>query len=121
MRSRRLGSLLRHSGAGTPAAPIYDTRCRHITIFSAALGLPKSFHIYVPPGLGAGERAPTLYLLRGHEREWVNKLEDPTRGGTNVVDVYERLRAAGRVGPLIMVFPGLSSADNHVPGLLVNM
>jgi hypothetical protein len=121
MRLRRLSSLLRQDGAPAAAAPIYDTRCRHITLFSAALGVRKSFYIYVPPGLETGERAPALYLLRGHEREWVNKLEDPTRGGTNVVDVYERLHAAGRVGPLIMVFPGLTSDDNRVPGLLVNM
>jgi dienelactone hydrolase len=56
-----------------------------------------------------------------HEREWINPHEDATRAGTNVIDVYERLRAAGQVGPLLLVFPGMSSDDNRVPGLLVNM
>jgi hypothetical protein len=56
-----------------------------------------------------------------HEREWINPHEDSTRAGTNVIDVYERLRAAGQVRPLLLVFPSMSSDDNRVPGLLVNM
>ena len=111
---RRTDSLL-------PAPPVYDTRARYVTFFSAALGIFKSFYIYIPPDLGAGQRAPTLYFLRGHEREWINPHEDATRAGTNVIDVYERLRAAGQVGPLLLVFPSMSSDDNRVPGLLVNM
>jgi hypothetical protein len=101
--------------------PVYDPRIRHETFFSAALGIFKSFYIYVPPALPAGQRAPALYFMRGHEREWINPREDGTRGGTNIVDVYERLRAAGRVGPLVLVFPGLASDDNRVPSVLVNM
>ena len=104
-----------------PAPPIYDLRARYVTFFSAALGIFKSFYIYIPPELGVGQRAPALYFLRGHEREWINPREDAPRAGTNVIDVYERLRAAGRVGPLLLVFPGMSSDDNRVPGLLVNM
>jgi hypothetical protein len=111
---RRTDSLL-------PAPPVYDTRARYVTFFSAALGIFKSFYIYIPPDLGPGQRTPALYFLRGHEREWINPHEDSTRAGTNVIDVYERLRAAGQVGPLLLVFPSMSSADNHVPGLLVNM
>jgi putative esterase len=111
---RRTDSLL-------PALPVYDLRARYVTFFSAALGIFKSFYIYIPPDLRAGQRAPTLYFLRGHEREWINPHEDATRGGTNVIDVYQRLRAAGRVGPLLLMFPGMSSDDNRVPGLLVNM
>jgi S-formylglutathione hydrolase FrmB len=104
-----------------PAAPVYDTRARYVTFFSAALGIFKSFYIYIPPDLATGQRAPVLYFLRGHEREWVNPHEDSTRAGTNVIDVYERLRAIGQVGPLLLVFPSTSSDDNRVPGLLVNM
>ncbi|HWQ13038.1 MAG TPA: alpha/beta hydrolase-fold protein [Roseiflexaceae bacterium] len=100
--------------------PTYDRRVRHVTFFSRALAVPRALYIYVPPDLPAGERAPSLYLLRGHEREWVNPQEDASRGG-NVIDVYERLRAAGRVGPLVLVFPGMTSADGRVPGLLTNM
>lgn len=111
---RRADSLL-------PAAPVYDTRARYVTFFSAALGIFKSFYIYIPADLRAGRRAPALYFLRGHEREWINPHEDAARAGTNVIDVYERLRAAGQVGPLLLVFPSMSSDDNRVPGLLVNM
>ena len=38
-----------------------------------------------------------------------------------MIDVYEDLRTAGRVGPLALVFPGTSSDDNRIPGILVNM
>lgn len=101
--------------------PHYDPRVRHVTLASSALGIARSFYIYVPPELAAGQRAPALYLLRGHEREWVNPREDATRGNRNVIDVYEHLRRAGKISPLVLVFPGLASPDNRVPGLLVNM
>ena len=32
-----------------------------------------------------------------------------------------KICAAGRVGPLALVFPGTSSDDNRIPGMLVNM
>jgi hypothetical protein len=121
MRRRRLGNLLRQANMPPLSAPVYDPRCRRAAFFSAALGFRKSFYVYVPPGLGIHERAPALYLLRGHEREWVNKREDATRGGRNIIDIYEQLHAAGQVGPIILIFPGLASDDNRVPGLLVNM
>lgn len=113
--------MSRRTQPAQTAPPAYDPRSRHITFFSPALGIDKSFYIFVPPDLADGQRAPALYLLRGHEREWINMREDPSRGGKNVIDVYERLRAAGLVGPLILVFPGMTSDDNRVPGLLVNM
>jgi hypothetical protein len=103
-----------------PLPPAYDPRVRLVTFFSAALGIFKSFYIYIPPNLHADQRIPAIYFLRGHEREWVNPHEDTTRGGSNVIDVYERLRADGAVGPLLLVFPNMASDDNHVPGLLVN-
>jgi hypothetical protein len=102
-------------------APVYDRRVRHVTLASAALGIDKSFYIYVPPDLPAGGRAPSVYFLRGHEREWINTAEDSTRQGQNIIDVYERLRAAGAIDPLILVFPGTTSDDNRIPGMLINM
>ena len=91
-----------------PEPPIYDWRVRHVRFFSAALGIPKSFYIFVPPDLPAGDRAPALFFLRGHEREWINPAEDTTRRNTNIIDVYERLRASGTIGRLILIFPGTS-------------
>jgi S-formylglutathione hydrolase FrmB len=101
--------------------PNYDPRATQVTFYSPALGVRRSFFVYVPPTLGAGQHAPALYLLRGHEREWLNPAEDGSRGGVTAIDVYERLRAAGRVGPLVLVFPGTTSDDGRVPGLLTNM
>jgi S-formylglutathione hydrolase FrmB len=69
-------------------------------------------HLYLPPGYaGSREHYPVLYLLRGHEREWVNFREDASRQGENTLDVYERLLAAGEVGPMILVMPSLTSDD----------
>lgn len=100
---------------------IYDSRVQHLGIDSHALGTEKYLYVYTPPDLTPGSRAPVLYLLRGHEREWINCEQDKSRGTTNVIDVYERLRAARRIDPMILVFPSMSSDDNKIPGLLVNM
>jgi len=87
------------------------------------LGIEKSFYIYLPPSDDSTTetRFPVLYLFRGHEKEWVNPREDASRQGETVIDVYEELLAAGEIGPMILVFPGISSDDNSVPGMLVNM
>lgn len=103
------------------APPTYDARAQRVAIASAALGIPKHSYVYVPPDLTPGARAPSVYFLRGHEREWINPAEDATRGERNVIDAYLDLRAAGRVGPLVLVFPGLASDDNAIPSVLVNM
>src|SRR4051812_41697030 len=101
-----------------------DARVRRVTIDSKALGVKKNFYISLPPGYhkvsNAGNRYPTLYLFRGHEHEWVHRWQDRSRNGRTVVDVYRELLHAGKVGPMILVFPGISSDDNRVPGLLVN-
>ena len=100
----------------------YDARAEKVRIESAALGIAKEFYVYTPPGYAQspGRRYPVLYLFRGHEKEWINKNEDSRRGGKNVIDVYEQLLAARQVGPMILVFPGISSTDNSIPGMLTN-
>lgn len=97
-----------------PPPPEIDRRVTRVSVCSRALGVRKDFYIYFPPGYGhSARRYPTLYLLRGHEREWVHAHEDATRAGT-VIDVYLRLLAAGAIGPMILVFPGLTSDDGRV-------
>jgi len=100
-----------------------DSRVRRVTLLSVALGVRKSLYVALPPDYDARDgrdgrdgRYPTLYLLRGHEREWVNPSQDSSRRGT-VVDVYRRLLEAGAVGPMILVFPGLTSDDGRVHGM----
>jgi hypothetical protein len=101
-----------------------DPRARRITIESKALGVKKSFYVSLPPGYArvtnAAARYPVLYLFRGHEHEWVHRRQDRSRHGRTVIDVYRHLLKEGKVGPMILVFPGISSDDNRVPGLLVN-
>lgn len=106
-----------------PVAPTVtvDPRVQTIIIRSTALGIPKRFFVYTPPGFKRTKSSlPALYLFRGHEREWVNPREDGSRQGRTVIDVYEELLTAGAVGPMLLVFPGISSDDNTLPGLLVN-
>jgi enterochelin esterase-like enzyme len=102
--------------------PVYDTRAEKVRLESNSLGVPKEFYVYTPPGYAASptRRYPVLFLFRGHQTEWINKNQDGTRGGKNVIDLYEELLAAGTVGPMILVFPGISSEDNSIPGLLTN-
>lgn len=101
-----------------------DARARRIHMISKTLGVKKTFYIALPPGYSrtsnASQRYPVLYLFRGHEREWIHRLEDKSRRGQTVIDVYRELLQEGKVGPMILVFPGISSSDNRVPGLLVN-
>ncbi|HET6262847.1 MAG TPA: alpha/beta hydrolase-fold protein, partial [Chloroflexia bacterium] len=108
-------------GAPTPGSG-FDSRAHKVTLASAVLGATKEFYVYTPPGYGLqnGWHYPVVYLFRGHEKEWVNKNEDPTRGGRNVIDVYEDLLDTGEVGPMLLVFPGISSDNNAVSGMLTN-
>lgn len=114
-----------------PPVPL-DQRILQITVKSAALGIAKSFYVFAPPmddgsmpatldeARATARGCPTLYLLRGHEREWVNPHEDGSRQGT-AVDVYLRHYDEGRIGPMVLVFPGVTSTDNRVHGMAVDM
>ncbi len=101
-----------------------DQRARRVTLHSEALGVEKSFYFSLPPGYhqiaNARMRYPAIYLFRGHEHEWVHRWQDKSRHGRTVIDVYRQLLKEGKIGPMILVFPGISSDDNRVPGLLMN-
>ncbi|MDX2127550.1 MAG: alpha/beta hydrolase-fold protein [Chloroherpetonaceae bacterium] len=90
--------------------------------YSPALGIKKQFHIYLPPNYDSDTaRYPVVYLFRGHNREWFNPSEDPSRNGRTVQDVMDSLIAEGRVGTMILVGPSTASDDNSTPCLGVNM
>lgn len=101
-----------------------DPRAKRIRLESKALGITKGFYISLPPGYRSiaekSKRYPVLYLFRGHEHEWVHRFQDKSRRGRTAIDVYRHLLEEKRVGPMILVFPGISSDDNRIPGLLVN-
>jgi len=88
---------------------------------SDALGLEKAYYVYEPPGLNRQEGVPLLFLFRGHEREWVNIHEDTSRHLSTAIEDLDTLIHWGEVPPLIAVMPGLSSNNNHVPALGVDM
>ncbi len=122
-------SDLQDDGSGPTPTPNpalvnpYDARVQRVQHLSRALGIPKMFFIYVPPRAAEHpeERYPVLFLFRGHEREWINPTEDLARGDRNVIDVYEDLLAQGKIGPMVLVFPGIASSDNVYSGMLINM
>ena len=101
-----------------------DLRVRSVRLKSQALGVTKRFYVALPPGYAGisnrTRRYPVLYLFRGHEHEWIHRLQDKSRHGRTAIDVYRDLLAESNVGPMILVFPGISSNDNRIPGLLVN-
>lgn len=101
-----------HSLAGT-------LRARRLT--SKALGIRKPYYVYEPPGYEAARALPTLYLFRGHQREWVNIREDTTRRLSTSIEDLDRLIQRGVLPPMLAVMPGLSSSNNHVPALGVDM
>lgn len=92
--------------------------CRHQ---SEALGLRKTYYVYEPPGYPSKQGLPILYLLRGHQREWVNIREDTSRRTSTAIEDLDYLIMHGEVPPLIAVMPGLNSNNNHVPSLGINM
>src|SRR5205085_3741115 len=105
-----------------PLAPV-DERVTKVELHSKALGITKTFYVYVPPEAAADPslRFPSLYLFRGHENEWVTKTQDGSRGGADVIDVYLALRAARQIEPMILVFPGVTSDDGVVHSVATNM
>lgn len=73
-----------------------DPRARLIEWPSTVLGVSGRMYVYTPPEYRPdGPPLPVVYLLRGHEREWVNRSEDDSRIGT-AIDVYERGTVAWR-------------------------
>ncbi len=91
------------------------------TFFSKSLGVDKSFILYLPPGYDAtSDCYPVLYLFRGHENEWFNPAQDPTREGQAVQHLLDRMINDGEIDPLIVVGAGLTSDDGQIYGLGVN-
>ena len=101
----------------------YDERIERVDFFSQSLAMTRTFYVYVPPEVRSDPdlRVPSVYLVRGHEREWVNKNEDSSRNDQNVIDVYEELRATKAVEPMIMIFPGFTNKSGSVHSAGVNM
>lgn len=68
--------------------------------YSAALGMPERYFIYLPPGYRTqGQRYPVMYMLHGiagSRVEWVND---------GLLEAADRMITAGEIPPLIIVLP----------------
>ncbi len=96
-------------------------RIELVSISSPELGITKQFNIYLPAGYDSSDVSyPVLYLFRGHENEWADPFEDGSRGGRNAKTLADRLIETREMGPMILVMPGMSSADNSQPALAVD-
>ncbi len=120
---RRILSLL---CAGILIAPVLPAqpqgRVELHTFMSAALGINKSYNIYLPPGYdGSSIRYPVVYFFRGHEREWFNPTEDGSRNNRTLKTIADELIAAGLIGEMILVGPSTASEDDYFLGFCVNM
>ncbi len=97
-------------------------RLRARRLRSEALGLPKPYYVYEPPGLEEVARGlPVCYLFRGHEREWVNMEEDDSRERSTAIEDLDRAIQKGALPPMLVVMPGLNSDDNRIPSLGIDM
>jgi hypothetical protein len=88
---------------------------------SRALGLRKPLFVYEPPGYARVRPVPVVWLFRGHEREWANVAEDTSRTRSTAVEDVDAAIREGRLPPVVLVLPGLTSSNNHVHGLGVDM
>lgn len=94
------------------------------TFFSSALGVEKTYLIYLPDGYSANTTAqyPVVYFLRLHENEWFN----PQRrtDGKTLKHVADELIENGMMGKMILVAPS-TGGNNSNPSLtdfgIVNM
>jgi S-formylglutathione hydrolase FrmB len=91
----------------SPPAATQPSRIELQTHFSSLLAREKHFNIFLPDGYDSEScRYPTVYLFRGHEREWANPTEDGSRQG-NIKTVADALYASGVIGKMLLVMPGL--------------
>ncbi len=88
------------------------------TFYSAALGVNKSYLIYLPDGYSADtSHYPSVYFLRLVETEWFNP--QFTANGKTLKDVADSLIASGTIGKMILVGP--STGGNTGGWGIVNM
>lgn len=87
---------------------------------SKALGISRTVFIYEPPGVRNVSELHLLYLLRGHEREFVYIDEDASRSSTSIEELDE-LIVSGQIPPVMAVMPGLTSLDGKLHSLGINM
>ncbi|MEZ4963152.1 MAG: alpha/beta hydrolase-fold protein [Saprospiraceae bacterium] len=94
------------------------------TFYSDALGLSKSYRIYLPDGYNADTSVsyPVVYFLRLHENEWFNPVW--RSNGKTLKNVADDLMNNGTIGKMILIGPstgGNNSDPNQTDFGIVNM
>ena len=91
------------------------------TFYSAALGVDKSYLIYLPDGYSSDtSHYPSVYFLRLYETEWFNP--QLRANGQTLKDVADSLIASGTIGKMILVAPSTGGNNPGATGWgIVNM
>jgi len=79
---------------------------------SAVTGTRRKAQVYLPPGYSPGTKYPVLYLLHGiagNEHEWT--------GYVKAHAIVDKLIAAGKAVPMIVVMPNGRALPDDSPGL----
>lgn len=82
-----------------------------VTYYSETVGADRKAYIYTPPGYSDKKKYSVLYLMHGvggTETEWVNN-----GAPKNILD---NLYAAGKLEPMIVVFPNCRAMADDSPG-----
>jgi enterochelin esterase-like enzyme len=92
-----------------------SSRVENRTFYSKALGVNKSYYIYLPAGYdNSTARYPVVFFLRQHELEWFNGGGSGRIGGRTLKDVADTLMDKGYIGKMILVGTNTGSDDNQV-------
>ena len=99
------------AGFDSPRAGGTKGRVELFEYDSAITGTRRKARVYLPPGYGAGQKYPVLYLLHGlagNHDEW--------RGYVHAHTIVDNLIADGKAVPMIVVMPnGRALADDRPP------
>lgn len=84
------------------------------SFFSSALGIEKSYKIYLPDGYDTniGEFYPTVYFLRLHETEWFNP--QWRNDGKTLKDLADDLIESGTIGKMILIGPSTGGDNSNL-------
>ncbi|HWI62713.1 MAG TPA: alpha/beta hydrolase-fold protein [Symbiobacteriaceae bacterium] len=97
-------------------------RVTSMQIDSVALGSRRKVYLYLPPGYDQGEqRYPVIYLMRGHEFEWLDNKSSESRKGRNAAIIADELIMSGAMPPVILVMPPMASGNKELIALGVNL
>jgi len=98
---------------------VSSERLLRLPIASRALGVTRTVLVYLPEAYERSDQAfPSVYLLRGDEREWANPCQDNHREGRSALVVANDLVRAGRMRRNEEPWHSNYLRSRHLPRLL---